>query len=133
MFLNKSELNYAQIEKELLVIVFSFEKFHNFVYGREVIVQTDHKPLISIIKKDLNKVSARLQQMLLKLLKYDIDILYIPGRDMFVADTLSRSFIKDDNVEDLAMNSMIHNLKNDIPMTDKKKEEFINVVFFLQI
>ncbi|GFS38880.1 transposon Tf2-9 polyprotein [Nephila pilipes] len=33
--LTNSEKNYAQIEKELLAIVFSFEKYHNFVCGRK--------------------------------------------------------------------------------------------------
>ncbi|GFS90803.1 transposon Tf2-6 polyprotein [Nephila pilipes] len=39
--LTNSEKNYAQIEKELLAIVFSFEKYHNFVYGRKVAIQSD--------------------------------------------------------------------------------------------
>lgn len=51
--LTKSEVRYAQIEKELLSIVFAFEKFHYFVYGHQTTVQTDHKPLLAIFNKDL--------------------------------------------------------------------------------
>ena len=45
--------SYAQIERELLSIVFSMNRFHSYVYGRKVVVETDHKPLISITKKSL--------------------------------------------------------------------------------
>ena len=38
-------MNYAQMEKELLSIIFGMEKFETHVYDRHVIVETDHKPL----------------------------------------------------------------------------------------
>ena len=41
-----TEQNYAQIEKELLAIVFACEKFDQYIFGRsDVVVQSDHKPL----------------------------------------------------------------------------------------
>ncbi|XP_053406305.1 uncharacterized protein LOC128559147 [Mercenaria mercenaria] len=43
--LTQTEQNYAQIEKELLAVVFAFKKFHHFTYGRRVFVESDHKPL----------------------------------------------------------------------------------------
>ena len=43
--LSSDERNYAQIEKELLAIVYGCTKFHQYVYGKQVRVQTDHKPL----------------------------------------------------------------------------------------
>ena len=43
--LTDTETRYAQIEKELLAIVFSVEKFDQFTFGRTVYVQSDHKPL----------------------------------------------------------------------------------------
>ena len=42
--LNSGEKNYAQIGKELLAIVYGCTKFHQYVYGKKVKVQTDHKP-----------------------------------------------------------------------------------------
>lgn len=54
--LSKSEKRYAQIEKELLAICFAFEKFHYFVYGHPVTVQSDHKPLGPIFVKDLRRL-----------------------------------------------------------------------------
>ena len=56
------------------------QKFHTYVYGRKVIVETDHKPLESIFRKSLNDAPPRLQRMLLKLTKYDLDVRYVPGK-----------------------------------------------------
>ena len=53
--LSMSEHNYAQIEKDLLAIVFSFTKFHQHIYGFHPKVQTDHKPLEVIFKKPFIK------------------------------------------------------------------------------
>ena len=44
----ETESRYAQIEKEMLAIVFSEEKFNDFTFGRRTVVHTDHKPLESI-------------------------------------------------------------------------------------
>lgn len=122
--LSKTEQKYAQIEKEMLAIVFAFEKFHYFVYGRPVIVQTDHKPLVSIFSKNLDKVSNRLQRMLLKLLKYDIKIEYIPGSQMYVADVLSRFIANQPTADNPDMEYIIHLISNNVPMSDERKHQF---------
>ena len=62
--LSDAETRYAQIEKELLAFVFACRKFHDFIYGRRVTIETDHKPLITIVKKPLHAAPARLQRML---------------------------------------------------------------------
>jgi len=46
--LTDAETLYAQIEKELLTIVFACIKFDQYIYGRPGTVQSDHKPLESI-------------------------------------------------------------------------------------
>lgn len=51
-------------------------------------VETDHKPLISIIHKNLNDMSPRIQHMMMKLQKYDLNLVYTPGKYITVADAL---------------------------------------------
>lgn len=63
--LSATERNYAQIEKELLAIVFGLERFHQYTYGRRITVESDHKPLEIIHKKPLASEPKRVQRMLL--------------------------------------------------------------------
>ena len=71
--LTGAETRYAQIEKELLTIVFACERFEPCVYGRHIVhVETDHKPLEPIFVKELNAAPKRLQRMLLRLQKYSL-------------------------------------------------------------
>ena len=46
-----------------------YEKFDQYIYGRKVFVETDHKPLVSITKKPVYSAPKRLQKMLLRLQK----------------------------------------------------------------
>ena len=91
--LTPAERRYSQIEKELLPHVFGMEHNHNYVYGRKVILWTDHKLLVSISKKLLVSVPKRLQHLLLRLQHNDYEICYKPGKDMERADTLSRAYL----------------------------------------
>ena len=49
--LNKAQLNYTTIEKELFAIVFAFDKFHSYLIGAKVIVYTDHAALKFLLDK----------------------------------------------------------------------------------
>ena len=89
--LTDAETRYAQIEKELLAAVFACTKFHDYIYGRTAIIETDHKPLITIVKKPLHAAPARLQRMLLQLQRYNLEFVYKKGTELYLADTLSRA------------------------------------------
>ena len=91
--LTQAEQRYSQIEKELLAQVFGLEHNHQYAYGRRVILHTDHKPLVSISSKPLASAPKRLQRLLLRLQQYDTEIRYRPGREMYLADTLSRAYL----------------------------------------
>lgn len=82
--LTDAEINYAQIEKELLAVVFACKKFHYYIYGRKITIRSDHKPLVEIMKKDFCKIpSARLQRM-------KLNLIHVPGKYLYIADLLSR-------------------------------------------
>ena len=77
--LTPTEVNYAQITKELYAVVFACKHWNMLVLGKRITVQTDHRPLVSILNKGLHSSPPRLQRMLLQLSKYDIDIQYVRG------------------------------------------------------
>ena len=94
--LTSAEKAYAQIEKELLAIVFALFKFHTYVYGRnDVTVETDHSPLVRILKKPLHQVPLRLQKMRMRLQGYDFTLVAKKGTEIPVADNLSRAHLAD--------------------------------------
>ena len=92
--LTAAERNYAQIEKELLAIVFSTERFHQYTYGRLVIVESDHKPLEAILTKPLVSAPKRLQRIILRLQRHNLGLRYKKGSELHLADTLSRHYPK---------------------------------------
>ena len=126
--LTDAETRYAQIEKELLAVVFAFEKFNQYTYARCVEVETDHKPLVSIVKKSLTAAPPRLQRMLLRLQRYEFKMKYKPGKEMIIADTLSRAYLTD---EDSSQNSQmddelegyVHTVVNRIPASAEGLEQ----------
>ena len=85
-----TEQRYANIERELLAIVFGCTRFHTYVYGTRFTVESEHKPLENIQHKSLANTPPRLQRMMLRLQPYDFQIIYKPGREMILADALSR-------------------------------------------
>ena len=88
--LSDTESRYANIEREMLAVIFGCERFYHFIFGQEVTVESDHKPLESIHLKRLHSAPSRLRRMLLRLQPYDIQIRYRPGPDVSIADALSR-------------------------------------------
>uniref|UniRef100_A0A674EBM2 Gypsy retrotransposon integrase-like protein 1 n=1 Tax=Salmo trutta TaxID=8032 RepID=A0A674EBM2_SALTR len=122
--LTDCEINYAQIEKELYAILFGCKRFHQYVYGRQVIVESDHKPLESIMRKPLAAAPPRLQRMILQLQKYDFTITHRPGKDIPVADTLSRMFLtyKDSSLSE-GMDMQVYTVYSNLPVSDTKLKE----------
>ena len=89
--MTETEGRYAMVEKEALATTWACEKFDYYLVGRKFEIDTDHKPLIAILgEKDLSKLPVRVQRFKLRLMRYDYDIFHTPGKDMFIADLLSR-------------------------------------------
>ncbi|KAL1446555.1 hypothetical protein WDU94_005570 [Cyamophila willieti] len=97
--LTSTQRNYAQLEKEMLAILFSCRKFDQYICGNSVIVETDHSPLVSVFKKPLLKTPKRLQSMILSLQRYNIHVKYKRGKEMYLADLLSRAPVSMENEE----------------------------------
>ena len=91
--LSPAEKKYSQIDKEALAIIFGVTKFHQYLFGREFTIITDHKPLTHLFhpKKSVPQMaSARLQRWALTLGAYSYSLQYRPGKENANADALSR-------------------------------------------
>ena len=91
--LSECEKKYAQLEKEALALIFGIAKFHKYLYGREFLLQTDHMPLLGLLKEDRTisaMASPRIQRWALTLSNYQYTLEYKPGPSIGHADALSR-------------------------------------------
>lgn len=122
--LTETEQRYAQIEKEMLAIVFGVERFHQYVYGKEINVESDHKPLEVIMTKPLSSAPARIQRLLLRLQKYQVHVQYKPGKEMHIADTLSRAFLPVTCTLDNEIEAQVHMVISNLPVSSEKLDEF---------
>lgn len=113
-----AEKNYSQIEKEGLAIVYAMRKFHRFIHGRFFILETDHKPLLSIFgsKKGVPTHTAnRLQRWSMILLNYNFKMKHLASSKIAHADGLSRLI---PNKTELLEETVIAALKEENELTD---------------
>ena len=103
--LNDAQLNYATTEKELLAIVFAFDKFRPYLIGNKVVVHTDHSAIKYLMtKKD---AKPRLIRWVLLLQEFDVEIKDKKGNENLVADHLSR----------------LEGTRDDVPVNDEFPDE----------
>ena len=88
--LTDTETRYANIERELMAIVFACQWFNMYILGRPFTLVSDHRSLEMIHQKSLASAPPRHQQMLLQLQRYNVTIRYRPGKEMLLIDALSR-------------------------------------------
>ncbi|KAG7559358.1 Ribonuclease H-like superfamily [Arabidopsis thaliana x Arabidopsis arenosa] len=109
--MDDAQVKYATTEKELLAVVFAFEKFRSYLVGSKVIVYTDHAALRQIYAKKDTK--PRILRWILLLQEFDMEIVDKKGIENGVADHLSRMRIDDE-----------------IPIDDSMPEEQLMVTEF---
>ena len=72
--LNRAEINYSQIDKEALALVWGIRKFNHYLYGRHFTPVTDHQPLSPIFHPEKGipaMTAARMQRYALQLAAHD--------------------------------------------------------------
>lgn len=90
--MSSTEQRYAQVEKEALAVTWACEKFADFVIGMTFLIETDHKPLVSLLgTKAMSDLPPRIQRFRMRLARYHYEIKHVPGKFLYTADTLSRA------------------------------------------
>lgn len=122
--------------------MFTCNRFVAYIFGCDVVtVETDHKPLENIALKPLDAVPKRLQRMPMKTQKYNLRIHYRKGKEMFLADTLSRAYlpgillpvsktrwqqIKHASTDDPVLQQLRYTIQNGWPDSQKETPECLN-------
>jgi hypothetical protein len=86
--LHQREKAYAVIEKECLAVVWGIKKFHQYLYGKEFLLENDHQPLTFLNKAKTE--NSRLMRWALQLQPYRFRMIAIKGSENVGADYLSR-------------------------------------------
>ena len=90
--LTGTESRCAVIEQEALGVTWAVEMFSSYVLGKEIVIETDHKPLVPLLgSKNLYDMPPRIQRFRMRLMRYFYTIVHVPGKDNVTADALSRA------------------------------------------
>ena len=94
----------------MLAITFGIKRLHTYLYNRPFTVLSDHKPLEMICNKPITAAPPRLQAMMLAVQDYSFIIKYVPGKDVGLADALSR-LPNPENREDVKLDIRIEHVQ----------------------
>ena len=73
-------------------VTWAWEQFRSFILGLHLRLETDHRPLVSLLgNKSIDQLSPRLQRFCLILMWFNYDIAYVQVKNLTTADTLFRS------------------------------------------
>ncbi|GJZ42446.1 reverse transcriptase domain-containing protein [Tanacetum coccineum] len=86
--MNEAELHYTRTKKEMLDVVYAFEKFRSYLILNKSVVYTDHSALKYLFAKKDSK--ARLLRWVLLLQEFDFNVIDTKGAENLAADHLSR-------------------------------------------
>ena len=124
-FMHSAENNYAPTEGEMSAVLYDCTRFHYYIYCQKATVETDHKPLTGIMAKPLHKLSLCIQSMRRKLLWYDINPTWKPGKEMFVSDCLSWAPAKQaESMQELDVIVEVDYIICQFPVSPEKLGEF---------
>ncbi|GJY39530.1 reverse transcriptase domain-containing protein [Tanacetum coccineum] len=86
--ITKAEMNYTTTEKEMLAVVYAFEKFQSYLIMNKSVVYMDHSTLKYLFNK--KDAKARLLRRVLLLQEFDFKVIDSKGAENYAADHLSR-------------------------------------------
>ena len=127
--MTKAETRYAQIEKEALAITWACERFTNYILGKQIQIETNHKPLVPLLcTKHLDVLPPRILRFRLRLMQFDYTMSHIPRKLLYTADTLSPSpqecLAQDKQLAELTEDQMTTTTTNQFPTTTDSLETY---------
>ena len=120
------EQRYAQIEKEALATTWACERYSNFLIGKTFHIESDHRPLVSILgQKTLDEWPPRIQRFRMRLMRFRYGISHVPGKDLITADMLPRPpVVESQQPEDKSFQdecqAYVNAVMSQLPVTDKR-------------
>ena len=125
-----TEQRYAQIEKEALAVTWACERFRDYLIGLSFHIQTDHKPLVPLFtSKGLDELPIRVQRFRLRLMRFNFTVSHVPGKDLVVADALSRApvstGIADDEEFQQEVEAFINLTVEQLPASEHRLKEIM--------
>ena len=133
MFISRAltpvECRYAQIEKEALALTWACERFSDYIVGKSILAETDHKPLVPLLTtRTLDEVPPRVQRLRMRLMRFHFKAVnHVPGKEMYIADALSRMQSENTNrmatVPEEEMNIYVDSVLDSLPVSDVKLME----------
>jgi len=87
---NQPEKYYPITDQEGLAVKEAIKKwFHQYIWGTDFKVYTDHQPLLSAFTN--RSIEGRLGKWIYALSEFNFDMVHVSGKDNELADTLSRT------------------------------------------
>ena len=94
----------------------------DYIVGKSVIAETDHKPLVPLLTtRTLDEVPPRLQRLRMRLMRFHFtEVNHVPGKELYVADAISR--MQSDNpdrqetVPEEEMNTYVNSILDALPV-----------------
>jgi len=130
--MSDAERRYSQIERECLASAWACEKFRKYLVGLpEFELWTDHKPLVPLIgRKTLDQAPIRCQRLLLRLMQFNPIVSHKPGKQLVIADALSRNPTKDSQVCQLSVevNTHVDAVMSQLPVSDNRMSKIRQAV-----
>ena len=123
-------------ENECLVFVWACKGSSDFLWGKSITGETDHKPSVPMLTTlSLDQLPPRIQRLRMRLMRFNIKrMVHVPGKQMYTSDTLSRLQRKQSNskpeeslIPDEEMSAFVCSIVDTLPVSDIKLKQIIEV------
>ena len=107
------------------------ERSSDYILGKPIVGETDHKPLVPLLMKyTLEQVPPKIQRFRMRLMRFDIrEMNHVPGKEMHMSDTLSRQFpVASDEksmIDDEEMSPFLESIVSSLLVSDMKVQQII--------